>query len=328
MERERCAVDEGPWEIVRDEPNVLVLDRPEFRILDDAEGSDAEWQGPEEVLRLDTRLRRRLGLEPRGGAMLQPWARPEPHGAHSPCDVELRHWIHVESVPRESAWLALEQPERTTIMLNGRPLDAEPDGWWVDPSIRRLPLPGLREGKNELVVRVRFDEGADIESMFLLGDFGVRLRGVETLITPAPDLVAPGDWVAQDLPFYAAAVTYKIPAEVHLDPGARAVVVLPSWKGACVRVRVNGTPCGTIAWQPYECDVTESIRPGRNLLELDVVSSRHNAFGPLHQAVPEPPWVGSGNFQTSGERWQDVYQLRPCGLMEPPYLSIRTPAEE
>jgi hypothetical protein len=38
-------------------------------------------------------------------------------------------------------------------------------------------------------------------------------------------------------------------------------------------VRVNGVPCGSIRWAPDEVDVTAALRPGTNLVELDVRGS-------------------------------------------------------
>ena len=50
------------------EENVLVLDMAEFKV----EGEE-EFSPVEEVLRLDNICRERLGLEERGGAVVQPW---------------------------------------------------------------------------------------------------------------------------------------------------------------------------------------------------------------------------------------------------------------
>ncbi len=315
-EREIVELGPGPWAVARDEPNVVVLDRPAWRI------DDGTWRDPEEILRIDGAVRDHLGLQRRGGAMVQPWAREHSRTGPS-CTVGLRYGFRVETPPRGAVWLAMEQPGRAVITLNGKPVESDPQGSWVDDVIRKIPLPPLQTGDNTIEMTVRFDEDADLESVFLLGDFGVRLDGLRPVITAAPERLAPGDWVPQGLPFYSAGVTYTLPLEYSPVEDARAFLVLTSWKGAVARVRVNGVACGDIAWQPYEVDVTRALKPGSNTVEIDLVSSRHNAFGPLHQAAPEPSWVGPENFTTTGERWQDEYQLRTCGLLEPPVLSIR-----
>ena len=59
---------DGEYAYELDEPNVCVLDyaRMKFR-------EDTEFGALDEVLRIDNQLRDRIGIERRGGEMLQPW---------------------------------------------------------------------------------------------------------------------------------------------------------------------------------------------------------------------------------------------------------------
>jgi hypothetical protein len=89
-----------------------------------------------------------------------------------------------------------------------------------------------------------------------------------------------------------------------------------------VRVFVNGTSAGVIAWEPNEVDITDLVRPGRNELAVQVLGHRRNSHGPLH-VTDRPHWVGPGQFVTTGNDWTDVYNLVSCGLFAPPQLIVR-----
>jgi hypothetical protein len=307
------------WRTVLTEPNVLVLDFVEFRARDGA------WQGPLEVLKADAALRGIIGVAPRGGHMVQPWARPKKKNPPS-ADVELRARFIVEAVPSGSLALALEEPSRWEVRLNGRRIPAEAEcGWWVDRSLRLLPLSAsdLVVGQNEVMLSGRYDETAGIEAMFLLGNFGVRLEGARATVTE-PQAVAFGDWVEQGLPFYGGSVVFRRRASVTCGDGERVFIVVPDFRGACVRVLVDGQEAAVLAWPPYEAEVTELVRSKAEVeLAVEVISHRRNAFGPLHLTQKWPRWTGPGQYVTSGNDWQDAYNLVPCGCMTPPRLSYR-----
>jgi hypothetical protein len=188
----------------------------------------------------------------------------------------------------------------------------------VDPSV-------LREGLNEIEMAIDFIEQDNLEASFLLGGFGVKLDKLRerAIIVAPPAKLRHGDWCRQGLPFYGASVTYRRRIEIRRQPEERVFVTLPNWAGGVVRVLTDGKPAGYIKWQPYELDVTETIQGDAIDLGIEVIGHRHNAFGPLHQAPPEPAGVGPSNFITEGPAWQEAYTLYPVGLLAAPVISIR-----
>jgi len=314
-------VPEDAWSAYLDEPNVLVLDRPRYRL------GGGQWQGPEEILRVDAALRRALGLPLRGGQMVQPWARKKrERGPSKP--VELSYRFQVAELPSGPLMLALEEPWRFEVLVNGHPVPREAEcGWWVDPAIRLLPLDpaGLVAGENEIVLRGEFDEEANLEAMFLLGEFGVELSGTEATLKR---LAEPGfgDWTQMGLPFYAGSVAYRARIAPSPQEGERVFVEVPEFRGACVRVLVDGAEAGVIGWPPHEVEVTDLVA-GKSAAELcvEVISHRRNAFGPLHHVEKWPRWTGPGEYEPPAEQWREDYNLVPCGCLRPPRLSYRSP---
>jgi hypothetical protein len=106
-------------------------------------------------------------------------------------------------------------------------------------------------------------------------------------------------WNRQGHPFYAAGVAYSQTFEVA-QPSGRYRVAVPSWYGSVAKVVVNGKPCGHLVSQPWQCDVTEAIRPGSNTVELIVIGTLKNTLGPHH--------AGS----TVGSAWPGMFHQGPA----------------
>jgi hypothetical protein len=310
----------GNWSAELSEPNVFVLDMAEFKI------GKGRWQGPLEILKVDQQIRRAIGLPVRGGAMVQPWARPKEKGPEGP--FSLRYRFKVERLPRGPLYLAIEDPQLLEITLNGSPLSADADcGWWVDPALRMLPADeaALVTGDNVLLVNGTMSAACNLEICYLLGDFAAAVDDADARIIGPALPVKFGDWTKQGLPFYGGSVVFRTQIKPALRKGERAFVEVPEFAGACVRVLVDGQEAGVIGWRPHEVEITALLADKEDAeLAVEVIGHRRNAFGPLHHVQARPRWVGPWEFLSSGEQWQDAYNLLPVGCLAPPRLTIRT----
>jgi hypothetical protein len=97
------------------------------------------------------------------------------------------------------------------------------------------------------------------------------------------------------------------------------VVALGSWRGSVAKVIVNGHSAGYITHQPWECDVTEQIKPGKNVIEVVVIGTLKNTLGPHHAgALRGAAWPHM--FQRGPETGQPpgaAYDTIGYGLFEP-----------
>ncbi len=310
------------WDLSLSEDNCLVLDRPHYRI------GDGDWQDPEEVLRIDCRIRDALGLDHRGGRMVQPWAREKTTNPRC-IPVHLRYDFEVKHIPAGEMRLAVESPDVFDISINGTPIRSESaNGWWVDRSLETLPIDPalLKTGMNKLELRLDYlDDFSGLEIVYILGEFGTQVDGTSVSITPPPESLKLGDWCEQGLNFYAGSACYRYKIRPEIDPGQRLFVCLDNYRGIAMRVLINGKPAGMTAWEPNEIDITDFIDTDREEIELglEIIGHRRNSHGPLHITEKWPSWTGPGEFITTENRWQDNYQLVPAGLMTPPRLSVR-----
>lgn len=284
-----------------DEPNVLPLDLAYWK------ADDMEWNGLEEVLKIDSAIRSHYGLELRGGNMLQPWFFHKFFGSNKPVfgSVELRFPFLIEHIPEGGMTLCMEEPGDFEIIINGEPLSEPPDGWWVDPCFKKIHLPDnmIHKGPNEILLKTDFTEDKNIEAMYLVGDFGVKLSGHKASIVQLPKKLCLGDIVQQGLPFYSGTVSYE------LGSCDASSILVSGFSGACVRVRRGERNC-MVAFAPYEASIPDGEEP----LWLDVVLTRRNTFGPLHQLPGRTFAYSPGSFVSSGPSWTYDYVVLPAGL--------------
>ncbi|GGD98153.1 glycosyl hydrolase [Paenibacillus nasutitermitis] len=328
-EEAEAAGIEGSFDYRLEEPNVCVLDR----VLYQLDGGPAA--GPFEILKADREIRSQLGLPWRSGEMIQPWYRRKYLGEslHELARLRLAYTFNVEASFRGELTLAVERPDLFGIRLNGQPVAVpEEAGWWVDPCFVKIPLPVqlLQGGENVVELEGGFHAGIDLEAVYLLGAFGVKLQGTARILTALPESLTVGDITKQGLPFYGGAITYilrqeqaaaaacKLPAGDALPAGgSRTVLQFPAFEAACIRVRKGGAPEELLAWQPYEAELAGS---GAQALEFDLVLTRRNTFGPLHQLPLLTPHYGPGNWVTEGESFDEMDVLLPSGLLAAPRI--------
>lgn len=112
-----------------------------------------------------------------------------------------------------------------------------------------------------------------------------------------------GDITEFGLPFYSDSIIYKMCAEHS------GILTLGSLGGAYAK-------CGDaiMGFLPYKCEVEKGD------FEIELVLTRRNTFGPLHQneeniTVCEPP-----SFVTTGDKFTEDYRLIRQGILEPPVI--------
>jgi hypothetical protein len=305
------------WDIRLDEPNVLVLDQPEYSM------DGGVLQSERDILQVDHRIREQLGVRQRGGAMVQPWARP-PKKDVKTLPILLRYKFDVESLPSNPVMLGVEQPSTFDFYLNGYAISTDSEmGWWCDRSLRTIPFnPNfLKQGTNVLDLHCDYHEDhPGLELIYLLGDFGTRIHNTSPIMTAPVRQIQIGDWVNQGLTFYGGNVSYLhtltgIPADA-----GRIFLRVPEFRGIGISVYVDHHHAGCIAWEPQEVELTDLIQRDGCELRIELIGHRRNSHGPLHLSNPWPTWTGPHQFQYEEGKWNQGYTLVPIGLMKPPEI--------
>ena len=252
------ALDE-PYSYSLSEPNVCVLDFVKMVVDDDSyEIMD--------VLAADDALRQRLGLPLRSISMLQPWLIDQE---------KLKPLAHVKleyeflSEIEGGFELAVEDADKIELTVNGEKTVKEPIGTWIDPCFKRIPIQ-IKKGRNSIIIEFQFKESFNIESIYILGEFGVLISDSETIITEKPDNIGYGDLREFGLPFYGGRITYHFRQKAE----KKSVIKFNGLYGAaCMYVNHK-----IIAWSPYEAEVEPC-----DAIDVELVLTRRNTFGPFRK---------------------------------------------
>jgi hypothetical protein len=296
-----------PVPVTLHEPNVLLLDMAEYALDNEA------FRPPEEVLRLDTLLRQELGWPLRMDAVAQPWVQSDTTTPHT---LRLRYTFESEG-ELENTELALENAGITQVTLNGQAAGPV-SGWYVDRCIRRVKLPRIKAGPNTLCLTLPYGRKIDVEALYLLGDFGLEVRGNRSTLTSPVRSLGFGDITRQGLPFYGGSLTYHLEAEC---PGEGLEIAATCYRGALLRVRADGRDQGIIAYSPYRLPLRGLSGSGPHRIDLEYFGCRINTFGQLHGVERRSGhWWGPNSWRSVGSAWTYEYHFWPQGVLKSPEL--------
>jgi hypothetical protein len=299
------------------EPNVLVLDYASFQF------EERPWSDETEILRIDNEVREQLGLPLKGEAYRQPWAVAQDERAPK-TTLRLRYEIFSETTIA-AAQIAVELQDGMEFYLDGEDVPVQPSGWWVDEDISLLDVQQMiTPGKHILDVIVPFGLLTNLERMYLLGQFAVRVRGKACYLEPLDtSAIAFGDWTRQGLPFYAGNVTYICPFTTGNSTAKHTVVHVPHFSGPVLAVHLDGQRKGVIALQPNTVDLG-TLEPGRTYeLQITCYGNRENAFGTLHMPDGVSRWFAPNAWRTEHDWWMEGYNVKPMGILDNPRLKIQ-----
>ena len=323
----------GFWEGLRLDANSLPLD---FALMSRDNGRT--WSLPEPVLAFYKR-----------SELSDPYDGP----------LKLRFFFEVVDKPVTCS-LAVEQPFMyDTISVNGSLISFDPGRWFKDPCIKMADITDLLEiGSNKVELSLdyispvsdardaRARYGTEIETIYLVGDFGISAepspqQPMTTWREQSPGLAPKplplrlgfgsfkvisekglfeGDLVRCGYPFYSGRFEMRKKFELkEVDNDSRYYILFPSAEAILLGVRLNGVELETLFSSPWEVEITEFIKEGINDIAVTLTGSLRNLMGPYHHAGGELVRVGPGSF-TGENDWlcltpgnNDWYDLRKTG---------------
>jgi hypothetical protein len=285
-------------------PNVLVLDRCRYAL------GDGPWSDVVAVWKARQAAWNAAGLQAHAG--MQPWAlawkKIQPARA-LPLKLEFSFASEIDA----PLALVVEKAEHFEILVNGE--KAPPaDGWHWDRAFGKVAI-HARKGANRIELQGAYRPGVEVEDVFVLGDFATKKTPPSGYALAAETPPRVGDWIPQGYHFYSGNMSYEF--SIKYRKGDRLVLRLKDVQATAARVVVNGRETATLGWRPWEADLTAALRPGGNTVEVVVISSLQNTFGPLHNDQYQTRgynwWLGPGAF-TDQVHWTEAYHHAPYGL--------------
>ncbi len=258
-----------------------------------------------------------------------------------PVDIRCEFKVSAEYVPNE-LYLAIETPEIFDIEINGAKFEKKDCGYFRDTSFRKLDVSGLlHKGENVITLSVHFVQSPEIyenmkkakvfeseknkltydmeiEAMYLVGDFAVRLDGdLEaadhdaywfdgrfTLTEPKKKLSL-HRLDLQGYPFFSGEITLE--KTFTLDSTDKKLVFNKLGVNA-IRVKVNGKQVKTLLTTPFELDLSPYLCKGENTVTLTAVNNLRNLLGPHHNTGGELYAVAPSSFYGEPCIWNGYYK--------------------
>lgn len=306
---EICITPQEPMKYTLSEPNVCILDIAEYQFDGEA------WQPWEEILRIDNLFRDKLGYPKRMEAFAQPWTDP----ADYPYDHSLTLKFSVLSMaPLTDLHLALEDAGDVEIRINGALKAGSVDGWYTDRDICTVPVGGLEEGINEIQVKIPYNAKRNVEAMYLLGEFGVSVKGSTCVLQAKPESLMFGDITRQGFPFYGGNVTYEVPVTL---PRGDVSIQISRFRSPLLKVEMDGETAGNIAFSPY-CISLGKIVEGIHQLKITSFGNRVNTFGAIHNCNEVERWFGPNAWRSTKEEWSYEYFMKETGILKAPEIYV------
>ncbi len=237
-------------------------------------------------------------------------------GAESPFEVEYTFEIANGFRP-ESLYLILEDAHRFDVYVNGNKVPSGGKDWWMDRSFEKLDILGVsHEGQNFINMLGRFDTDMSIEDAYLIGNFGVEIRGRKSplLIEEVKSTDDISDLVDRSYPFFAGTLELKTEFELQdMESDGGIFLEFDELGGTVVEIELNGLDAGKLFWREYRLGVSGRLNPGKNRLKLKITNSLRNLLGPRHWQADEFTGVNPLSFRDR-HGWTDDYVFVPLGI--------------
>ena len=213
----------------------------------------------------------------------------------------------------------VERPDLWQVSINGHNIAKSANTWWIDQQFPHYEIGNyLNPGQNTLTLKApRMHILAELMPVYILGDFLVKPTKTGFEITGG-SINSFGSWRESGLPFYSQKVAYSQSFSLKKSAKSSYKVRLNRWNGTIAEVFVNGRPAGLIPWKPYEVDVTQWMKDGRNDIVVKVVGSLRNTFG-FFYPMGRKDLYGPTAWNNAPEKipLASEYFLIDYGLMEP-----------
>lgn len=212
------------------------------------------------------------------------------------------HFQVAGGVDLKSLRLVVERPQIFRVLVNGQRLEPLPGAFWLDRNFGVFSLREVaRTGLNTVSLVVNpFNLLAELEPVYLLGNFALQPAARGFLVTPARELTT-GSWKDQGLIFYGHRVAYESALEVDARELEDTDYIFRTgrFQGALAELLVNGQPAGYLLSPDDTLNISSRLRPGVNELSLVIYATLKNTLGPHHLNPP------------TGRAWPVSFQRAP-----------------
>lgn len=296
------------------EPNVLVLDRCAYQL------GQEDYSETMDVWMAQREIRDRLQMQQvyyNGAPQRYFWVKEEPEAG---VPFALKFTFRADALPEGICRLAVENPEKLSLSCNGISCQLTQE-WFSDRAMKCYALPELKLGENTLILSGIYTLDRELEDVFLIGNFGVSQART---LTTEPKKLRFGDWCLQGYPHYHGSMVYSFHLPGFVPNGKSVVLNMGQYKATLAEVFVNGESAGLLFGKcRSSLDTTHLLKETENMLELKLVGSPRNMYGPFHHPDNSCSRISWEDFRSEGKVRCDDDILTPYGIMGQVILSLK-----
>lgn len=296
------------FDFERLDPNVLVMDK-----------MSVSYDGGKsfEAANMDWRTRRAVAKHFGTEAALewQPWVAIRKGLFDGKGGEIILRYSFASDLDKPKAYAVIEDISKGQLSVNGTSFDTSNPAWQWDRGFGKVEITdAVKKGENIVDFKVNYDFLTEVEPAYIVGEFGVEMMDpFAGKLVEEPKKLKTGPWTDQGYPFYSGKMVYK--TEFDAAKGKQTFLRLLRPSGILYKAKVNGQDAGEILWRPWELDITSLVQNGKNTIEIEVVSSLQNSWGPLHEKEGDDNrWCGPNAFE---DEWmlREEFNLFPYGLL-------------
>ena len=286
--------------------NVLTLDTCRYRL------NNEEMSAVMEVWKAQKEIREKLNMQQiyyNGAPQRYFWL-------NIPCEkdgvfFELEFEFDVKNVPVNDCYVVIEKAGNFTVKLNSEPCIIE-DDYFIDHEMNRFRLPEMNRGRQKLSISGKYNQAMELEDIYIIGDFAVD---TDRCICSENEKIHFGDWCLQGYYHYPGSIVYEFEFLYNENSDKKKMLKMGDYKATLGVVRLNGKVTGYLMGNTVDSiELTEYIQKGNNHLEIEIIGSPRNMFGPFHQAYTGCSRISWADFRTEGKFYTNDYVLEPYGI--------------
>ena len=169
---------------------------------------------------------------------------------------------------------------------------------------------------NELEIEIDCCDTTQIEACYLLGDFGVDVKGRKITLVERQKVLYFDNITKQTLPFYGGNITYRF----EYEGGGKKTLEIRRFVGTAFSVKVDGERVpGMLAFPPNRLYLGE-LKDGKHKIEVTLYGNRMNTLGQLHNTILKPSYTDPGMWRPKGRFFTPEYMLREHGILTTPVI--------
>ena len=288
--------------------NALTLDRCAYYLGNDAFGEEMEvWKAQKEI-------REQLSMQQiyyNGAPQRYSWLKHEDRKLKKGIPFGLCFRFEVREAIESCCYAVIEKSEHFQVSLDGKKLKHS-EGFFIDHEMEKWEIGRLTPGVHKLVIIGDYTEDLELEDCYLIGDFAVD---TERKIYRESGRIHFGDWTSQGYFHYPGSLVYEFLLPPKVQNKKRYILKLGEHRSSLVSVTVNGKKAGILMGNTEkELEITEYLENKENILEICVVGSPRNLFGPFHQTYTGCSRISWADFRTEGRFYTSEYVLESYGL--------------